>query len=126
MARPRPSLESDRLHLLSPSTATSRAASLLSHRSSVVTLKPTQTQTTQPLTKSATAARRFTKSEEEYLDALRAWVEEKQYISLGEDLPGFYGRKTMDMVSRNFSAYKSLSCLFLYGSKGFSLVECIL
>jgi hypothetical protein len=99
MARPRPSLESDRLHLLSPSTATSRAASLLSHRSSVVTLKPTQTQTTQPLTKSATAARRFTKSEEEYLDALRAWVEEKQYISLGEDLQGFYGRKTMDMYA---------------------------
>jgi hypothetical protein len=26
-------------------------------------------------------------------------VEEKQYISLGEDLQGFYGRKTMDMYA---------------------------
>ena len=55
---------------------------------------------TPPLTKAATSARRFTKSEEEYLTALRAWVEEKQYVSLGDTtLEGFYGKKTMDMYA---------------------------
>jgi hypothetical protein len=109
----RQSLESDRLHLLShelnlpPSAQTSRATSLLSRASSHSTLKAKQTQTqaptsaaTPPLTKAATSARRFTKSEEEYLVALRAWVEEKQYVSLGDTtLEGFYGKKTMDMYA---------------------------
>lgn len=109
----RHSLESDRVHLLShehnlpPSAITSRATSLLSRASSHSTLRPKQNQpqgptsaATPPLTKAATSARRFTKSEEEYLAALRAWVEEKQYVSLGDTtLEGFYGKKTMDMYA---------------------------
>jgi hypothetical protein len=110
----RQSIESDRLHLLSqehnlpPSALTSQAPSVISRKTSQTTLKakdatPTEelnpTTSSPPLSKTATAARRFTKSEEEYLAALRAWVEEKQYVSLGENtqLTGFYGKKTMDM-----------------------------
>ena len=112
----RQSIESDRLHLLSeehnipPSAFTSQAPSVLSRASSQATLKANETASAAslsptvsapPLTASATAARRFTKSEEEYLAALRAWVEEKQYISLGPSttLEGFYGKKTMDMYA---------------------------
>jgi len=112
----RQSIESDRLHLLSngnslaPSARTSQAPSILSRTSSQSTLKANQnptseslspTQSAPPLSKTATAARRFTKSEEEYLAALRAFFEERQYITLGANttLEGFYGKKTMDMYA---------------------------
>jgi hypothetical protein len=116
----RQSIESDRLHLLSeehnllPSAFTSQAPSILSRSPSRATLKAkdeakdaaiaeslSPAESAVPLSKSATAARRFTKSEEEYLAALREWVEEKQYISLGPNttLTGFYGTKTMDMYA---------------------------
>lgn len=103
----RPSTSSDRHQLLAnsqfpPSTTTSRAPSVLSRTSSTATLvakAPTSQSQPLTLTPSATSARRFTSSEAEYLSLLRAWVEEKQYISLGADLQGFYGRKTMDMYA---------------------------
>jgi len=36
------------------------------------------------------------KDEESYMNALRAWAEEKKYMTQGKQIDGFYGSRTMD------------------------------
>lgn len=105
----RSSTETDRRHLLSESVAPSETTSIIDFdgnmtpraqspvRASQLTTQLREHERRDTIAETTPAQRPYRgfDSEEEYLEALREWAEEKKYISHSMTLTGFYGGTTM-------------------------------
>lgn len=88
---PRPSTETDRRHLLSPSQATSLYDSDQTPRASLEQ-QPRRGTVADPTLQHPY---RGFPSEAAYLQALHEWAESKKYVQQDKNLVGFYGETTM-------------------------------
>ncbi|KAK4504926.1 hypothetical protein PRZ48_002889 [Zasmidium cellare] len=90
---PRPSTETDRQHLLKPTSFYS-PSSETTPRASTDTLQPRRGTLADPTTITQHPYRGFP-SEAAYLAAFNEWAESKRYVQPDTNLVGFYGETTM-------------------------------
>lgn len=101
--KPRSSTETDRRHLLSQSVAPSETSSIIDGdrtpraHSPAPSSQLTEYERRDTIAESTPTRRPYKgfPSEEEYLEALRAWAESKKYLQFDRTLVGFYGATTM-------------------------------
>jgi hypothetical protein len=91
---PRPSTETDHRHLLADSVAASSAASTVGGDITPRAYSPSTTPRVHSIAEPQPY--RGFPSEAAYLDALRAWAEEKKYLRCDTELKGWFGTTTTE------------------------------